>query len=252
MSREGDPNGTSERVAGALHTREATAHVLEDADTRLVEVVDSLLERGVMLTGDVVLGLADVDLIYLKLSTLLAAADRVFRRRDGEGTGPAPGGPVAPGGPGAPDEAADAGGAEPAPSPSPAVASPAPATASAPSPAGPAPRAGVAPADAEALRTELEARSRDPATEVARWNPEPDDVERSVARLVLTLVDFVRQLLERQAIRRMEEETLTPEEVERLGRALMRLEETLVEIAARFGLDPGDLNLDLGPLGKLT
>ncbi len=243
MSREDDPNGTREQVAGALHTREATAHVLEDSDTRLVEVVDSLLERGVMLTGDVVLGLADVDLIYLKLSTLLAAADRVFRRREGDGTRPASGGP---------GEAPDAGDAEPAPSPSPGAAPPGPATSSAPPATGAAPRAGVAPVDTEALRTELEARTRGTEAEVARWNPEPGDVERSVARLVLTLVDFVRQLMERQAIRRMEEETLTPDEVERLGRALMRLEETLVEIAARFGLDPGDLNLDLGPLGKLT
>jgi hypothetical protein len=77
-------------------------------------------------------------------------------------------------------------------------------------------------------------------------------VERSVARLVLALVEFLRQLLERQAIRRMEQGTLSEEEVERLGRALMRLEETVHDMARRFGLDPEDLNLDLGPLGNLT
>ncbi|HEX9820642.1 MAG TPA: gas vesicle protein K [Methylomirabilota bacterium] len=84
-----------------------------------------------------------------------------------------------------------------------------------------------------------------------RWNADPEDVQRSVARLVLTLVEFIRQLLERQAIRRMEGGTLSPEETESVGVALMRLEETVRDIAARFGLEPEDLNLDLGPLGRL-
>ena len=84
-----------------------------------------------------------------------------------------------------------------------------------------------------------------------RWNPEPDDVQRSVAQLVLTIVEFLRRLMERQAIRRMEEKTLTAREVEEVGVALMRLEETVREIGKRFGLAPEDLNLDLGPVGKL-
>lgn len=78
-----------------------------------------------------------------------------------------------------------------------------------------------------------------------------DDTSRSVMRLALTLVEFVRQLLERQAIRRVRERTLTPEEIERLGRALMRLESTVHELAERHGLNPDELNLDLGPLGTL-
>jgi hypothetical protein len=76
-------------------------------------------------------------------------------------------------------------------------------------------------------------------------------VERSVAKLVLTLVEFLRQLMERQAIRRMEEKTLTPEEVERVGTALMTLEKTLRELAQRFGVRPDELNLDLGPVKLL-
>jgi gas vesicle protein GvpK len=64
-------------------------------------------------------------------------------------------------------------------------------------------------------------------------------------------VEFIRKLMERQAIRRMEAETLTPEEVESVGLALMRLEETVHDMARTFGLDPSDLNLDLGPLGRL-
>jgi hypothetical protein len=76
-------------------------------------------------------------------------------------------------------------------------------------------------------------------------------VWRSVMQLVLTLVDFLRQVMERQAIRRMEEGSLTPEETERVGVALMKLEETVHDLARQAGLDPGDLNLDLGPLGRL-
>jgi len=84
-----------------------------------------------------------------------------------------------------------------------------------------------------------------------RWNPQPDDVQRSVAQLVLTIVEFLRKLMERQAIRRMEQKTLTRKEVDDVGRALMQLEQTVRDIGARFGLTPQDLNLDLGPLGKL-
>jgi hypothetical protein len=84
-----------------------------------------------------------------------------------------------------------------------------------------------------------------------RWNPDAADVQRSVAQLVLTLVEFLRKLMERQAIRRMEQRTLTRREVEAVGAALMTLEETIQEIGARFGLTADDLNLDLGPLGKL-
>jgi hypothetical protein len=103
--------------------------------------------------------------------------------------------------------------------------------------------------EVESLRAELE-RLR-AAAAPPRWNANPDDVKRSVGKLVLTLVEAVRQLLERQAIRRMENDTLTPEETEAIGLALMRLEETVRDLASQFGLEPGDLNLDLGPIGKL-
>ena len=97
------------------------------------------------------------------------------------------------------------------------------------------------------LRRELERVSSSPL----RWNADPEDVQRSVAHLVLTLVEFIRKLLERQAIRRMEAGTLTPAQTEDLGRALMLLESTLRDMAVRFGIDPEELNLDLGPLGRL-
>jgi hypothetical protein len=101
----------------------------------------------------------------------------------------------------------------------------------------------------ESLRADLErvARKAGPP----RWNASPEDVRRSVVKLVLTLVEMIRQLLERQAIRRMEADTLTPEETEAIGLALMRLEETIRELGAQFDLRPEDLNLDLGPIGRL-
>jgi hypothetical protein len=104
-------------------------------------------------------------------------------------------------------------------------------------------------AELEDLRRHLEktAASASPL----RWNADPDEVQRSVAQLVLTLVEFIRQLLERQAIRRMEAGTLTGQQTEDVGRALMKLEETIRDIAAKFGISPDELNLDLGPIGKL-
>src|SRR5437870_2738432 len=99
------------------------------------------------------------------------------------------------------------------------------------------------------LRRELERAGA--SSSPLRWNADPYDVQRSVAQLVLTLVEFIRRLLERQAIRRMETGTLTDQQTEDIGRALMTLEETVVDIAAKFGILPEDLNLELGPVGKL-
>ena len=99
----------------------------------------------------------------------------------------------------------------------------------------------------ESLRKEIERR----VDQAPRWNADPKDVQKSVARLVLALIEFLRKLLEKQAIRRMEAGTLSAAETEAIGMALMRLEETVHELAARFGLKPEDLNLDLGPLGRL-
>lgn len=78
-----------------------------------------------------------------------------------------------------------------------------------------------------------------------------DDIEAGVAKLVLTLVEFLRQILEHQAVRRMEGGGLSDEEIERLGLALLRLQERLEEIKHAFGLRDEDLNVDLGPLGRL-
>jgi hypothetical protein len=100
----------------------------------------------------------------------------------------------------------------------------------------------------EAMREQLERLAKAPPP---RWNANPEDVRRSVVKLVLTLIEFIRQLLERQAIRRMDAGTLTADQTEAVGLALMRLEETIRELGAQFGIAPEDLTLDLGPVGRL-
>jgi hypothetical protein len=177
----------------------------------LLDVVDSLMNKGLALDAEIVLGLADIDLLYLRVGALLAAADRVFQ--------PAP---VAGQRSGAAKRAR--------PSSSPDSSSPVSRT--------PAASAIAAHESRSALR---------PTS-----SPVPGDkTSRSVMKLVLTLVEFVRQLLERQAVRRVQERTLSPEEIERLGQALMHLDSTVRELCDRHGLDPSELNLDLGPLGTL-
>ena len=84
-----------------------------------------------------------------------------------------------------------------------------------------------------------------------RVHADPETVERGLVQLVLTLVELIRQLMERQAVRRLDAGAMTPEETERVGETLMLLEKRMDELRDYFGLTPEDLNLDLGPLGRL-
>ena len=84
-----------------------------------------------------------------------------------------------------------------------------------------------------------------------RVNADPERVEQGLAQLVLTLIELLRQLMERQALRRMEQGTLTDEQIERLGDTFMKLERRMEELKREFGLEDRDLNLNLGPLGDL-
>lgn len=125
-----------------------------------------------------------------------------------------------------------------APRPDPAVAEPAAAPA--------------APEVAALAAAALDAfRERRQGADGPALDLDPDQVAQDVARLALALMEFLRQLLEAQAIRRMERGALTPDEEERVGLALMRARARLVEVAAEFGLPEDALTLDLGPLGKL-
>jgi hypothetical protein len=84
-----------------------------------------------------------------------------------------------------------------------------------------------------------------------RINADRESLEKGLAQLVLTLVELIRQLMERQALRRIEGGTLSADEVERLGETFMLLEQKMEELREHFELDEEDLNLDLGPLGRL-
>ncbi len=110
----------------------------------------------------------------------------------------------------------------------------------------------LSPEEVEAAVSEL----RDQLNNLAqggteRINCSEETIEQGLAKLVLSLVELLRRLLERQAIRRMEGGSLTGQQVEEMGLALMKLEQKVNELAGSFGLTPDQLNLELGPLGKL-
>ncbi|HZX05774.1 gas vesicle protein K [Kribbella sp.] len=84
-----------------------------------------------------------------------------------------------------------------------------------------------------------------------RIEADPETVERELFRLVLTIVELIRQLMERQALRRIDDGGLSADQIEQLGLGLMHLEEAVTTLRTRFDLTPEDLNLDLGPLGSL-
>ncbi len=104
-------------------------------------------------------------------------------------------------------------------------------------------------ADLEALQDAVRAVSR---TLPQRINADPEGAEQGLARLVLALVDVIRKVLEHQAVRRMDGGRLSDEEIERLGVALMRLNDKMGELKGAFGLTDKDLEIDLGPLGRLA
>ncbi|MGP4028224.1 gas vesicle protein K [Actinomadura sp. 3N407] len=97
---------------------------------------------------------------------------------------------------------------------------------------------------------EMGPRERSSRT-MQRLRSDPETVERDLVKLVLTLVELIRQLMERQALRRAEGGDLSDDQIEALGLALMRLDEAMTRLKDHFGLDDHDLNLDLGPLGPL-
>ena len=103
--------------------------------------------------------------------------------------------------------------------------------------------------DALSLDLSQVAKTLPPAAS-GRFEIDPDRVEQDLARLVLGLIAFLRQILELRAIERLEDGSLTPDQEERLGDTLMRAEQAIHDLAAKFGLTPEDLSLDLGPLGR--
>jgi len=213
--------------------------IFEPERLDLADLVGSLLDKGVVLRGEAGISVADIDLIHLDLGVMLVAMETALRRsrqtpslastlgppeltraQESRASGrPAP--PHAPGGSGPSSAAARDVQDEPVSS---AVSR---------SPAGEVSLHQLAPALPE------------------RVNVDPEGTENGLARLVLTLIEVLRKVLEHQAIRRMEGGSLSEEEIERLGLGLLRLHDRMQELKNVFGLSDDDLQIDLGPLGRV-
>lgn len=179
----------------------------------LAGALDRALNKGVVLSGDVTISLADVDLIFVGLKVLLASVETAGKmqwgyitaesakvngeKREEQGIGMSGGSYNLP----RPRAAADE-------------------------------RVRL-----EAVQTGIDAR--------------PERVEKGLGRLVLTLIELIRRLIEKQAVRRVEANSLSEEEIEGLGETLMKLENKMEELKGVFGLKDEDLSLNLGPLGDL-
>lgn len=192
-------------MSGALRHEEAP----------LVDILDRLLDRGAAIEGDLVLSLADVELVWLGLRAVVGGIEHAppgARLESTRGVGGRMAG-------------ADAGrGAVPAPRPVGAASE------------GRVPAGG----DGAAAGATAPARAETP-------RPEPASVtEDGLVRLVLSLVELVRQLMERQALRRADDGSLSDEQQDRLGTALLRLDERMARLREHFGLEADDLELTVG------
>jgi Gas vesicle protein K/Gas vesicle protein len=186
----------------------------------LSEVLNHILDKGVVLKGEVMLAVADIDLIQLDLGLLLTAVESATRRPRVSGARTL-------------------------------------------GLAAARPQSRVEPSSGSTMESQvvdsLDAPGDAPVTPLKsvaeslpqRLNTDPDKVENGLAKLVLTLIEVLRKVLEHQAVRRMEGGHLSDAEIEKLGVALLRLNDRMQEMKGIFGLTDDDLQIDLGPLGKL-
>jgi hypothetical protein len=203
----------------------ADSELFSDDRLDLGDLLNHVLDKGVVLHGDVLLSVADVDLVRLNIGLLLAAVETAMQKTPKRSQG---------------------------------------SLATAFGPPDFSSRPGRELAAEASAPTELKAPDRRPSpltgdvelNEVAtslpeRINADPEKIENGLARLVLTLIEVLRKVLEHQAVRRMEGGSLSEEEIERLGLALLRLNDRMQDMKGIFGLGDDDLKIDLGPLGKL-
>jgi len=187
----------------------------------LSDVLNHILDKGVVLRGEVMLAVADIDLIRLDLGLLLTAVESALRTPRVRGARTL--GLAAPAGPQS-----------------------TPLTRSGSTMESQVVDSLDAPRDAALAPLESVAESLP-----QRLNTDPDKVENGLAKLVLTLIEVLRKVLEHQAVRRMEGGHLSDAEIEKLGVALLRLNDRMQDMKGIFGLTDEDLQIDLGPLGKL-
>ncbi|MBI5242779.1 MAG: gas vesicle protein K [Elusimicrobia bacterium] len=199
--------------------------IAESKDVTLLEILDRVMDKGVVTSGDVVISVADVDLVYVGLRALVSSVETMERLR------------------GAPVEVF-----------------PRRAQISAQRPMAAlqfhqnGPRLGRPMKNV--VRTDspgafLEELEKPRGTFPRRIAADPRNAEKGLAKLVMTLIELIRKLMEKQAMRRIENGSLTEAEIERVGETLMKLENKMKELKRIFGLQDEDLNLNLGPLGNL-
>ena len=204
--------------------------LLGESHLELSELLSHVLDKGVVLKGEVMLAVADIDLIRLDLGLLLTAVETALSRPRVAG--------VRTLGLAAPRTALP-------------LAAPPRAGSSTTAPSGSTMESQVvdaleAPRDAAVTPLEAVAENLP-----QRLNADPENVGNELAKLVLTLIEVLRKVLEHQAVRRMEGGHLSDAEIEKLGVALLRLNDRMKEMKGIFGLSDDDLQIDLGPLGKL-
>jgi hypothetical protein len=197
--------------------------IFGDERLELSDLLSHVLDKGVVLKGEVMLAVADIDLVRLDLGLLLTAVETVLRRGGGSA---------------GLERAGLLGAARPREGP--VIAR-----------SGSTMESQVvqtldAPKNAAITPLQTVAENLPP-----RLNTDPDKVENGLAKLVLTLIEVLRKVLEHQAVRRMEGGHLSDAEIERLGVALLRLNDRMQDMKGIFGLTDDDLQIDLGPLGRL-
>lgn len=199
----------------------------------LLELLDRLLDKGVVVKGEIILSIAEIDLVYLNLGLLLSSVKTVeeVHQKGGNGEGRLISWATS----------TQGGFAKEAELQVPKVS---------PGPLSAIRKEESTLAISEALPSIIDGQFKSITSPKA--NIDPKNVEKGLAKLVLTLVDLIRKLMEKQAVRRMEGGFLSNGEIERMGTAFLLLDEKMEELKKTFALKDEDLNLDLGPLGELT
>ena len=215
----------------------ASDQVIANQHFTLLELLDRLLDKGVVVKGEILLSVADIDLVYLNVGLLLSSVKTVEQaaRRGGNREAKLISWQTSPQREFLDEPQPEVEGKDAAPAPLPKATS-------------------QRNSDDEATI----ARALPSATDYEldqfagpRANIDPDNVEKGLAQLVLTLVELIRKLMEKQAVRRMDAGQLDVGEIERMGNAFLLLDERMEQLKEAFGLQGEDLNLDLGPLGEL-
>ena len=210
-----------------LNSNTTSKQIAENQHFTILELLDRLLDKGVVVKGEVLLSVADIDLVYLNLGLLLSSVKTVEKaaRKGNNGKTTLISWETSTQGEFL-DEPQIEFGKEVSES-----------------------KGGNGETAAMALPSIID-HGLQPIFK-PKTNIDPKNVEKGLTKLVLTLVDLIRKLMEKQAVRRMEGGFLTAGEIERMGNAFLLLDEKMEQLKKVFGLKDEDLNLDLGPLGEL-